>query len=225
MWEAILQQFPRYAILGTLFAVVVMIVLGVSTVVTGRAAVRRRLAEAAAAGQSEGAVASLRDSGKSDAWSRLVGAIEKRGVSLLDTNNATLTARLAAAGYMSPSAPRVFTLVRIVTTLGLPLIFVLLTVARGEPPSVLKLYLFGSALAVLGLYLPNLWVSARAARRQEQMTNGFPDALDLMLVCVEAGLGMEAAFDRVGREMARSHPLIAGLLATTVLETIDCPAR
>ena len=225
MWEAILQQFPRYAILGTLFAVVVMIVLGVSTVVTGRAAVRRRLAEAAAAGQSEGAVASLRDSGKSDAWSRLVGAIEKRGVSLLDTNNATLTARLAAAGYMSPSAPRVFTLVRIVTTLGLPLIFVLLTVARGEPPSVLKLYLFGSALAVLGLYLPNLWVSARAARRQEQMTNGFPDALDLMLVCVEAGLGMEAAFDRVGREMARSHPLIAGLLATTVLELLAGRSR
>ena len=44
MWEATLQQFPRYAILATLFAVVVMIVLGVSTVITGRAAVRRRLA-------------------------------------------------------------------------------------------------------------------------------------------------------------------------------------
>jgi len=217
MWETIIQQFPRYTILAALFAVVVMIVLGVSTVVTGRAAVRRRLAEAAAAGPSDGVVASLRGS-KSDAWSRLVGAIEKRGVSLLDTNNATLTARLAAAGYTSPSAPRVFTLVRIVTTLGLPMLLIGATVMRGEPPSLFKLYLFGAGLAVLGLYLPNLWVSARSGRRQEQVTNGFPDALDLMLVCVEAGLGMEAAFDRVGREMARSHPLIAGLLATTVLE-------
>ncbi|MGN6817678.1 MAG: type II secretion system F family protein [Sphingomonas sp.] len=217
MWEAIIQQFPRYAVLAALFIVVVMIVLGVSTVITGRAAVRRRLAEATAAGQSETTVASLRDTAP-DAWSRLVGAIEKRGVSLVDTNNATLTARLATAGYTSPSAPRVFTLIRIVTTLGLPLLFVLATVTRGEPPSLFKLYFFGSVLAVLGLYLPNLWVSARASRRQQEITNGFPDALDLMLVCVEAGLGMEAAFDRVGREMARSHPLIAGLLATTVLE-------
>ena len=63
------------------------------------------------------------------------------------------------------------------------------------------------------------WLSAlRASRRQEEIVNGFPDALDLMLVCVEAGLGMEAAFDRVGREMSRSHPLVANLLATTVLE-------
>jgi tight adherence protein C len=112
----------------------------------------------------------------------------------------------------------VFTLARLALTLGLPLILIAATVFRGEAPSLLKLYLFGAGLAVLGLYLPNLWVSARASRRQEQIVNGFPDALDLMLVCVEAGLGMEAAFDRVGREMARSHPLVANLLATTVLE-------
>ena len=218
MWETAIQQFPRYAILGGLFAVVVMAVLAVSTVLTGRAAVRRRLAEAAAQGHNDGAVASLRDSGRSDAWGRLVALVEKRGVSLLDTNNASLAARLAAAGYTSPQAPRVFTLVRIATTLGLPLILVVATFIRGAPPSLFKLYLFGSGLAVLGLYIPNLWVSARAARRQEQIVNGFPDALDLMLVCVEAGLGMEAAFDRVGREMARSHALVATLLATTVLE-------
>jgi tight adherence protein C len=218
MWEAIIQQFPRYAILAALFAMVVMVVLAISTIVTGRAAMRRRLAEAAAAGQTEAAVASLRGSGRTDAWTRLIGMIEKRGVSLLDTNNASLTARLAAAGYTSAQAPRVFTLVRIATTLGMPMILVAATVLRGQPPSLFKLYLFGSLLAVIGLYIPNLWVSARASRRQEQIVNGFPDGLDLMLVCVEAGLGMEAAFDRVGREMARSHPLIADLFATTVLE-------
>jgi tight adherence protein C len=83
---------------------------------------------------------------------------------------------------------------------------------------VLKLYLIGAGLAVMGLYLPNLWVSARASRRQQELVNGFPDALDLMLVCVEAGLGLEAAFDRVGREMALSHPLVASLLGNVVLE-------
>src|SRR3546814_18517902 len=44
-----------------------------------------------------------------------------------------------------------------------------------------------------------------------------PDCLDLMLVCVEAGLGLEAALDRVGREMALSHPRIAALLTETTL--------
>lgn len=151
-------------------------------------------------------------------WSSTVDAIEKRGISLLDTNNAGLVAKLAAAGYTSPQAPRVFTLIRVGTTLCLPLLLVAATLINGAPPSLFKLYMFGSLLAVLGLYLPNLWVSARASRRQDQITRGFPDALDLMLVCVEAGLGMEAAFDRVGREMATTHPLVAGLLANTVLE-------
>ncbi|WBY07498.1 type II secretion system F family protein [Sphingomonas sp. 7/4-4] len=217
MWEAALNQFPRFVILGGLFAVVVLLVIGVSTVATSRAAIRRRLAETATA-RGPGAAASLRGPSGPDAWSSLVDAIEKRGISLLDTNNAGLVAKLAAAGYTSPQAPRVFTLIRVGTTLCLPLLLVAATLINGAPPSLFKLYMFGSLLAVLGLYLPNLWVSARASRRQDQITRGFPDALDLMLVCVEAGLGMEAAFDRVGREMATTHPLVAGLLANTVLE-------
>jgi tight adherence protein C len=82
----------------------------------------------------------------------------------------------------------------------------------------LKLYAIGSLLALVGLYLPNLILSAKADRRKQQLVNAFPDALDLMLVCVEAGLGLEAAFSKVGSEMTRSHPLMAKMLATLVLE-------
>src|SRR5690606_25875872 len=76
----------------------------------------------------------------------------------------------------------------------------------------------GSVLALLGLYVPNLFISAKADRRREAVTNGFPDCLDLILVCVEAGLGLEAAMDRVGREMVSSHPLVAALLSTATLQ-------
>jgi len=76
----------------------------------------------------------------------------------------------------------------------------------------------GVGLALFGLYAPNLFISAKADRRREAVVNGFPDSLDLMLVCVEAGLGMEAAFDRVGREMLKSHPLVAQLLSLVTLE-------
>ncbi|MGH6658316.1 MAG: type II secretion system F family protein, partial [Sphingomicrobium sp.] len=67
-------------------------------------------------------------------------------------------------------------------------------------------------------YLPVLYVRARASRRQQELINGFPDALDLLLVCVEAGLGLEAAFARVGMEMTSSHPRLAEQFGAVVLE-------
>ena len=217
MWELAAQQFTRPVILAAIFAMVVLLVMGIATLIGNRAIISRRLAQSAPEIQG-GAAVSLRSGARRDAWTRIVDSIEKRGLSLVDTNGAALAARLAAAGYTSAQAPRLFTLVRIVSTLGLPLLFILLTVVTRNYPSVFKLYLYGSGLAVVGLYVPNLWVSARAARRQQRIVNGFPDALDLMLVCVEAGLGIEAAFDRVGREMALSHPLVASLLGNVVLE-------
>jgi len=63
-----------------------------------------------------------------------------------------------------------------------------------------------------------VFVRARADRRQREIINAFPDGLDLMLVCVEAGLGLEAAFSRVGMEMTTSHPRLAEQLGAVVLE-------
>ena len=72
--------------------------------------------------------------------------------------------------------------------------------------------------ALAGLYLPAVFIAAKADRRQREIINGFPDALDLMLVCVEAGLGLEAAFARVGMEMTNSHPTLAEQFGAVVLE-------
>jgi tight adherence protein C len=105
-----------------------------------------------------------------------------------------------------------------VITIGLPTAYVAFSYSTGNAPSLVKLYFIGAGLGLAGLYFPNLWIAARAARRQREMLNGFPDALDLMLVCVEAGLGLEAAFNRVGSEMTRSHPLVADLLGGLSLE-------
>ena len=88
----------------------------------------------------------------------------------------------------------------------------------GAEISMLMLYWVGTMLALLGLYGPSLYISALASRRREDITYGFPNALDLMLVCVESGLGLEAAFDRVGQEMSISQPLVAELLGSVVLE-------
>lgn len=208
----------RIAILALIFLLVVVIVMLMSNTLSRRAAVRGRLEEVRGVQRATGQAASLRGENLYKGWNRLAEMIEKTGISLVDTKGDSLRAKLIAAGYMSPSAPKIFTVARLLMLIGLPTVFVLLTLLRGEQIAPLKLYLGGVALAVMGLYFPNLWVTAKADRRKQEIVNGFPDSLDLMLVCVEAGLGMEAAFDRVGREMLRSHPLVAQLLSMVTLE-------
>ncbi|MBK5264146.1 MAG: type II secretion system F family protein [Alphaproteobacteria bacterium] len=219
MFDIPLTGIPRLAFLTIVFLVVVMGVVLFNSLVVNRVAVRRRLDTIAHAGEPalfQGG--SLRTQKSNSAWVMLIDQIEKRGISLVDTNQESLRTKMIAAGYTSKEAPRFFTLIRLVMTLLLPGIFLVFSMLSSEPPSVMKLYVFGAALACFGLYAPNLFIAAKTARRREEIVNGFPDALDLMLVCVEAGLGLEAAFDRVGREMTLSHPLVADMLGSVVLE-------
>lgn len=151
------------------------------------------------------------------AWSRLVKMIEGSGLSLVDSKPDALRARLIAAGFIGPEAPRVYTLVRLVLIFLVPVVVLGTLYALDAQMTVLKLYLYGAGGGLAGLYLPALLLQIKADRRTEAITNGFPNCLDLMLVCVEAGLGLEAAFDRVGRELAQAEPLVAQLLTATVL--------
>ncbi|WP_447725208.1 type II secretion system F family protein [Sphingomonas koreensis] len=210
-------QLSRTVILVLVFVLTAGLALAISTLVRNRSRVRARL-QAMSRGSAVVAGGSLRGEQQSTAWHRLVNTIERSGLSLADTNGAALSDRLAEAGFASPVAPRIYTLVRLVATLGLPALFVLFATLTGRTGSLVQLYVIGAALALAGLYLPALFIRARVDRRRDRLIRDFPDALDLMLVCVEAGLGLEAAFDRVGREMMHSHPLVAKLLAGVVLE-------
>jgi tight adherence protein C len=163
-------------------------------------------------------VGSLRTDRIESAWLKLVNSIESRGLSLVDTKDAALRQRLIAAGYPAPHAPRVYTLIRLIMVFGLPLLALSFFWLTASSPSMMKLYFTLVIAAVMGLYLPSLFIRARADRRQQALVNAFPDALDLMLVCVEAGLGLEAAFSRVGMEMTTSHPLLSEQFGAVVLE-------
>ena len=208
----------RILILLVLFALVVIGSLAAINTLNQRLAVRGEARKLGLNALGVSVSAGLRSSQIDGAWSRMAAAIEKVGLNLSDTNAERLSQRMRAAGFESPSAPKVFTLVRLVMIFLVPLAYVLLAYSSGEPPSFVRLYLVGTALALLGLFLPALFVRARSDRRKEQITNGFPDCLDLMLICVESGLGFEAAMDRVGREMVISHPIVARLLSVTVLQ-------
>lgn len=213
----------RIALLVLLFLAVAAVAYGVTLLLVERRALRLRLDsgqnDAAAMGADLVApIEGLRVHDAHGAWVSLVKRIEDAGIPLVDTKDATLRSRLVAAGYRSESAPRVYSFTRLAMVIGLPLLAFAIIWMTGNSPSVTKLYFVGIISAALGLYLPSLFIRAKADRRQQQLINGFPDALDLMLVCVEAGLGLEAAFSRVGMEMTRSHPLLAEQFGAVVLE-------
>ncbi len=77
-------------------------------------------------------------------------------------------------------------------------------------------FIFAAVGAVAGFYMPKLLLANTITKRQDEMTEAFPDTLDLMVICVEAGLGVEGAFARVTEEIADTSPILAqefGLLS------------
>ena len=209
----------RLVLLTLLFAGVAAAAFFAAQAFAARQQTRRRLVQDGpriSSGIQTGG--SLRSEKAENAWLNLVNSIEKSGLSLADSKDDALRQKLAAAGYTAPYAPRVYTLVRLVMVIGLPILTLAFYWLGGSTPGIFKLYISLVIAAALGLYLPNIFVRAKADRRQRELINAFPDALDLMLVCVEAGLGLEAAFARVGMEMTTSHPLLSEQFGSVVLE-------
>jgi tight adherence protein C len=212
------NELLRVVSLAGLFALVAAAAYLATNAMAVRRSTRSRLMDSGGAVASEGpVVGSLRSDRVGGAWLNLVNAIENSGVSLVDTKDKALRQRLIAAGFTAPHAPRVYTLVGRVLGIALPVLLVSFYWVSGSSPSLMRIYFSAMLAALMGLYLPSLFVRARADRRQKEILNAFPDALDLMLVCVEAGLGLEAAFSRVGMEMTATHPRLAEQLGVVVL--------
>jgi tight adherence protein C len=207
----------KYLLLVALFALVSAAAYFGTLAVGARQVARQRLADAGIVGEEGALIGSLRNDRVENAWSKVVDGIEKAGLSLMDTRDKALRQKLVAAGYTAPYAPRVYTLIRLVMVLGLPAFVLFIYWFAAASPSIMTLYFSAVIAAALGLYLPALFIRAKADRRQQEIINNFPDALDL-LICVEAGLGLEAAFARVGMEMTESHPRIAEQFGAVVLE-------
>src|SRR5262249_34616405 len=120
--------------------------------------------------------------------------------------------RLIRAGYRQENAVNLFYAAKVLT----PLVFVVLAIITGlvgyEPVLVLLMAVF------LGFLAPDFWLGRRIASRKLALTLGLPEALDLMVICTEAGLSMDQALARVARELGPSQPDVADEFGLAVLE-------
>lgn len=113
--------------------------------------------------------------------------------------------RLVQAGFDGPAAPLQYGLVRIVLAVGLPLV-ALFFLPRS---SFLQFFATVVGSAIAGVILP-VWYLHRAVRlRQEKIRRSLPDTLDLLVVCVEAGISLDAAILRVAKDLIYVHPALA----------------
>ena len=191
---------------------------GIMAMIQVRIAVKRRTAGIATVGNV--AVAddprSLRYASKVAAQ-RLIDYTTKN----YSTDNAgetkALRRRLMQAGFLDTRAPGMFFLARGIAAiaLGIAAFFLAPFVLREDSHMLWPMVLVG---AILGYFMPNVYLSRRIAGRHVEHRSGFPDFMDLLVVCADAGLSMEAALDRVGRELADTYRSLSANIHMATLE-------
>lgn len=126
--------------------------------------------------------------------------------------------QLVEAGFFQPSAVSVYYAVRVILAACLPAVafFAVKTLAI----DVAGVRLLGLLIvsAGLGLAAPRIYIGRRRSALQQQCRNGFPDFMDLMVICAEAGVSMGAAIERVSHELAPAYPYLGACLHLSSLE-------
>lgn len=168
-----------------------------SATLTAVAPERRRLRQLTVAGISDAGEGTL----------TLVDAIDPRfkglpGVPKSPKEMGRLRRRLAMAGYASPSAVAVFGL----STIVVPVVLAAgILVARG----ISRGWILALCAAAIGYMLPEFVLSRKVKRRKQEIRDGLPDALDLLIVCVEAGCGLDQAIVKASDELGLTYPALA----------------
>jgi tight adherence protein C len=219
--ETLLDLIPNYQA-GTDLVVMALVFIPTATLayfimraVRVRGTVKRRAAgisgeELMSAGGSH----SLRHSGMKAAQ-RLIERTTKHYSSMDDKNLKLLRQRLVQAGIFDARAVGFFFLLRGLLAVGLGALGFALAPIIGYPT--MQWALVG-CLGIFGYLAPSLALDRIVAARRQEYRAGFPDMMDLLVVCADAGLGLVAAFERVGRELGESYPNLSANIHMANLE-------
>jgi tight adherence protein C len=143
----------------------------------------------------------------SDKLDRFAGFLEPKTAEEMSSARLKMT----RAGYRGRNAVRTFHAIQFslgILFLIIGVIYAIVSSVSGEV-STTTLLLSVIVPGAVGYYLPKYWLERRIQSRQEQMQNGFPDALDMLLVCVEAGQSLDQGIIRVSKELSAGYPALA----------------
>src|SRR5215467_6903725 len=126
--------------------------------------------------------------------------------------------KLVTAGYRSGKAPIFFTGAKLFLAVVMTALIALVPVKLLGFPTFSNLVFYYVLAATCGYYAPVVWLRKAIANRKDALQRAIPDALDLMVVCVEAGLGLDQAITRVGEEVKRTHPALSDELNLLAME-------
>jgi tight adherence protein C len=155
----------------------------------------------------DGKKGSLRAAGTGDKLAKYSNFLEPQNADEFSA----VKLKLVQAGYRGKNAVRSYYFIQFVMGMGLlflGIVLALVKVATGQPSTV-NLAITILLPAFVGYYLPKYWVTKRQQQRQQEIENGFPDSLDMMLVCVEAGQSLDQSILRVSKEIRTGYPALA----------------
>ncbi|WP_108483088.1 type II secretion system F family protein [Oceaniglobus ichthyenteri] len=150
---------------------------------------------------------SLRAGNKNDKLEKYSSFLEPQN----EEEYSAVRLKLMQAGYRSKDAVRTFHFAQFALGLGLLVLGVFYAIATSATgtPSTQALILSVLIPGCIGYMAPKYWVTKRLQQRREEITNGFPDSLDMMLVCVEAGQSLDQSIVRVSKEIRVGFPALA----------------
>ena len=197
------------------FLAAATLAFSVMAVIRVQGSVKRRAANIGDLGDDRPGGRSLRSSSLRAAQRVIAATTKHYGDGNNTQETRVLRRRMVQAGIYDPHAVAYFFLGRTALAVGLAVaVFLFAPVVQGSTTS----WLLIGAGGIAGYLGPSLYLDHRIKVRKAEHQSGFPDFMDLLVVCADAGLSMEAALDRVGRELGDTYPSLTANIHMTCLE-------
>lgn len=210
-------------IYATIFLALFLFCMGVSQFIKQRGT-RREIIEKIKSGGKFVSIAteeSVEISERPKAGSRITNALGKLGkfiLSIKSQDSSAMRLKFLRAGIRHENANASYWGAKILIMIFLPLIFFILRFLIFKIMSYQMTLMIGVLSALIGFYLPDIWLRQKTDKRKEKILNALPDALDLLVICVESGMGLDSAIYRVAQETKLNSPELSDELQLMNLE-------
>ena len=204
-----------YALIVVTFVAVVAFILGVRAMFDHRH-VEKRMSQVL--DQIQLSIFASNNKMLGHRWNAILDSLSKLSLPKEGWQDSSMHLKFLRAGIRGSMAPRVYFALKTTLTLGVPLVLGMFFWSYAHQLGLAKFSLILLVFACLGYYLPEIYLDKCTKKRLKDCQHGLPDLIDLLVICTESGLGLDAALNRVSKEIARTNPYLAEELYLTNLE-------